>query len=87
MISPYLDQALDFTDEAEREAWLTALREHEPVVASELRAILDEHHAIVREGYLENRAPSPRERTSSRARRQASRSAPTRSRRRSGRAA
>jgi len=59
MISPYLDQALDFTDEAEREAWLTALREHEPVVASELRAILDEHHAIVREGYLENRAPLP----------------------------
>jgi len=58
-ISPYLDQALDFTDEAEREAWLTALREHEPAIASELRVILDEHHAIVREGYLENRAPSP----------------------------
>jgi len=57
MISPYLDRALDFSDETEREAWLASLQEREPVVAAELRAVLDEHRAIVREGYLEHSAP------------------------------
>jgi serine/threonine protein kinase/tetratricopeptide (TPR) repeat protein len=56
-ISPYLDRALDFTDETEREAWLTSLQEREPVVAAELRGLLDEHRAVVREGYLEHGAP------------------------------
>jgi len=34
MISPYLDRALDFSDETEREAWLASLQEREPVVAA-----------------------------------------------------
>src|SRR5499427_2729512 len=57
-ISPYLDGALDFTDETEREAWLSSLHEHEPVAAAELRGLLDEHRALVREGYLESSAPA-----------------------------
>jgi len=58
MISPYLDRALDFTDETERETWLASLQEREPVMAAELRCFLDEHRAVVLEGYLENHAPA-----------------------------
>ncbi|HEY1305610.1 MAG TPA: serine/threonine-protein kinase [Vicinamibacterales bacterium] len=58
LVSPYLDRALDFEDETERESWLAALQECEPAIAAELRAILGEHRAIVNEQYLEGGAPS-----------------------------
>jgi serine/threonine-protein kinase len=57
-LSPYLDQALDFTDDGEREAWLASLRTYEPLVVEELQVLLAEHHAAASEGYLEHRAPA-----------------------------
>ena len=57
-VSPYLDRALDIGDEAEREAWLAALREHEPAVAAQLQTLLAAHGAAAREGYLESGAPA-----------------------------
>jgi serine/threonine-protein kinase len=56
-LSPYLDRALDFTDDSELEAWLASLRTDEPLVVEELRVLLAEHHAAASEGYLERRAP------------------------------
>jgi hypothetical protein len=47
--------------EEERAAWLASLGEREPALATELAAFLDEHRALAREGFLENRpAPLPR---------------------------
>lgn len=58
VVSPYLDRALDISDETERETWLASLREREPAVAAELQVLLDEHRAAAREGYLEQGAPA-----------------------------
>jgi serine/threonine-protein kinase len=52
-ISPYLDQALDMPD-GEREAWLAALREQNPVLADHLQTLLDEHRALAQARFLEH---------------------------------
>ena len=58
-VTPYLDQALEMPEE-ERAAWLASLGERDPALATELRALLDEHRALAQEGFLENRpAPLP----------------------------
>jgi len=53
-LSPYLDQALAMTDDA-RAAWLSSLGEHDPELAAQLGALLDEHRVLAQEGFLENR--------------------------------
>jgi tetratricopeptide (TPR) repeat protein len=57
-LSPYLDRALDFTDDSEREAWLASLRAHEPLIVEDLQVLLAEHYAAASESYLEHRAPA-----------------------------
>src|SRR5580700_2530456 len=56
IVSPYLDQALAMTDEAQA-AWLLSLREQNPELAAELAALLDEHRSLVQEGFLEKGSP------------------------------
>ena len=51
-LSPYLDQALTLTDQ-EREEWLAELRGKDPGLAEELRGLLNEHRAMLQEGFLE----------------------------------
>jgi len=51
-LSPYLDQALAFTDD-ERAAWLASLGEQNPALAAQLQALLDEHRVLAQEGFLE----------------------------------
>jgi len=55
VLSPYLDQALAMTDD-ERLSWLAALGEQNPVLAAQLRALLDEHRVLAQEGFLEQGA-------------------------------
>src|SRR5262249_11054214 len=55
LVSPYLDRALELTD-PERAAWLASLQEEHPAVAEELRALLDDHHALDRERFLDRPA-------------------------------
>ncbi len=57
-ISADLDRALDMSD-AERDAWLAALRDRDPTLASELQLLLDEHRAVVLERFLEDRPVLP----------------------------
>jgi serine/threonine-protein kinase len=42
------------TDDA-RAAWLSSLGEHDPELAAQLGALLDEHRVLAQEGFLENR--------------------------------
>ena len=56
MISPYLDQALAMTDD-EQAAWLSSLEQQNPEIAAELAALLDEHHILAQEGFLEKGSP------------------------------
>ena len=58
MVSPYLDQALDFDSIADRERWLATLREREPALGAEVAALLDEHLIAARDGYLEHGSPT-----------------------------
>jgi serine/threonine-protein kinase len=57
IVSPYLDQALDIGEEEGREAWLASVRADDPALAADLRMLLAEHRAAVREGYLEQASP------------------------------
>jgi serine/threonine protein kinase/tetratricopeptide (TPR) repeat protein len=51
-VSPYLDQALAFTEEG-RASWLVSLGERNPDLAKSLQALLEEHNALTQEGFLE----------------------------------
>lgn len=51
-VSPYLDQALEMTDQ-ERVSWLATLREQDPGLAAQLETLLEEHSALVRQRFLE----------------------------------
>ena len=57
-ISGDLDRALDMDDGA-RAAWLAALRDRDPALASELQFLLDEHRAVIIERFLEDRPVLP----------------------------
>ncbi len=52
-VSPYLDQALDITDERERLAWLDTVREQDSTLAAEIEQLLREHLALQEERFLE----------------------------------
>ncbi|HEX5476059.1 MAG TPA: protein kinase [Vicinamibacterales bacterium] len=58
-LSPFLDQALDIDDEAERDRWLHALRERDPETAEGLARLLAQHRAVVAGGFLERGVPLP----------------------------
>jgi tetratricopeptide (TPR) repeat protein len=51
-VSAYLDQALELAEE-ERSAWLASLDQQNPTLAACLRALLEEHHVLKEEGFLE----------------------------------
>src|ERR1700733_2371797 len=56
IISPYLDQALAMTDDAQA-TWLSSLRQQHPELAAELATLLDEHRMLMQEGFLEKGPP------------------------------
>src|SRR3954468_5256740 len=51
-VSPYLDKALDMSDE-ECASWLTSLRAENPSLANQLGLLLQNHRALSDEGFLE----------------------------------
>src|SRR5690349_13275154 len=51
-VSPYLERALEMGD-AERAVWLASLRKEDSAVASHVEELLQEHQALVQEGFLE----------------------------------
>jgi serine/threonine protein kinase len=57
-LSPYLDQALALAGD-ERKAWLAALEAANPTMAAEVRALLDEHLLLEKEGFLEKAPAAP----------------------------
>lgn len=60
-LSPRLDEALEMTDE-ERSGWLSRLRAENPMLASQLELLLEEHRVLSKEGFLDERAaelPAP----------------------------
>ena len=57
-VSPYLDQALTFT-EHERTAWLESLHAGDPELGKILSDLLSEHAALVEERFLEGSASHP----------------------------
>ena len=56
VVSPYLDQALNMTDE-ERSIWLSSLRTQNPGLVDQLEMLLLDYRALSDEGFLET-APS-----------------------------
>lgn len=55
-LSPYLDKALEMSEE-QRSAWLSAFRVEHPDLARDLEVLLQEHLAASKEGFLEKGAP------------------------------
>ena len=53
-LSPRLDEALELTDDA-RSAWFATLRAENPTLARQLEALLQEHHELSEEGFLDER--------------------------------
>ena len=80
--SGHLDRVLELPPE-EREACLAALRAEDPESAADVEALLDEHRRLSAEGFLDAAPPI----AAASRRSPASRSAPTRSSRRSATAA
>ena len=54
--SGHLDQVLELPPE-QRGAWLSALREDDPVSAADVAALLDEHRRLTAEGFLDSALP------------------------------
>jgi len=54
-LSPYLDRALALSGD-DRANWLASVRSEDPVLASQLQTLLDEHQLLAEERFLE-RAP------------------------------
>ena len=55
IISPYLDAALEMSEE-ERLVWLLSLRKKEPLLARQLETLLQEHSMLSSKGFLETTA-------------------------------
>ena len=51
-LSPYLEQALEMSDE-ERARWLASLRDENPALAAPIETLLAERHALEQEHFLE----------------------------------
>jgi serine/threonine protein kinase len=58
IVSGYLDEALDMSDDGRR-AWLDGLAQKHPAIAADLRSLLDEHRVLQREGFLQDAPPMP----------------------------
>ena len=56
--STYLDEALEL-DEQARDAWLAALADRDPAIASDVRLLLERHRALEHERFLDGTAPHP----------------------------
>jgi len=54
-LSPYLDEALEMTEE-ERATWLFALRAENPEIAAQLEILFQKQRALREEGFLEKRS-------------------------------
>jgi serine/threonine protein kinase len=54
-ISPYLDQALDLSDD-ERVRWLAGVERENPALARDLQSLIDDHRAADRSKFLEGTA-------------------------------
>jgi serine/threonine protein kinase/tetratricopeptide (TPR) repeat protein len=52
LLSPYLEQALDMTEQ-ERSSWLTSLAAQNPGLTADLEALLRDHLSLVRAGFME----------------------------------
>ena len=57
-VSPLLDEALEIAEE-KRAAWLASLRERDPALAADLRALLQEYEAVHQSRFLERAVPLP----------------------------
>src|SRR5262245_32032147 len=57
-LSPLLDRALEL-EGAERQSWLDELRREDEATAREVEALLAEHDALDREGFLDEPAEPP----------------------------
>jgi serine/threonine protein kinase len=57
-VGPYLDYLLSLP-EAERSAWLDSFQTEKPDLADLLRSLVEEHHAVAAEHFLENRPAPP----------------------------
>ena len=51
VLSPYLDRALDLST-AERDSWVGSLGLEDPVLADDLRMLVDDQDAASRDGFL-----------------------------------
>jgi WD40 repeat protein/tRNA A-37 threonylcarbamoyl transferase component Bud32 len=51
-VAPHLEKALDLSN-ADRAAWLASVHARDPLLAADLEALLNEHGALVKEGFLE----------------------------------
>lgn len=56
-ISPYLDEALELTDEG-RSAWLAEISARDAVLAADIRALLTDHERLQRSGFLAGASPT-----------------------------
>jgi serine/threonine-protein kinase len=56
MLSPYLDEALDMTDEG-RAAWLAAIRTRDAALGADLESLLGEHDDLRHSGFMESAIP------------------------------
>src|SRR5215831_14124057 len=54
-ISPYLDQALEMSED-EQSVWLSRIHSQDPGLAAQLQSLLAENRALSEEGFLENRS-------------------------------
>ena len=54
--SGHLDEVLDLPPE-DRGAWLSALRENDPLSADDVAALLEEHRSLSAEGFLDSALP------------------------------
>jgi tetratricopeptide (TPR) repeat protein len=57
-VSPYLDRALELTEQ-QRPEWLATLRELDAPLADDVEALLQVHEALDEEGFLDQRRSSP----------------------------
>ena len=57
-LSPFLEQGMEM-DRDERRVWLERVRETHPTLADDVQALLDEHEALDREGFLEGHITRP----------------------------
>jgi eukaryotic-like serine/threonine-protein kinase len=57
-LGPYLEQALDLAA-PERAAWLSSIREQDPVLGEQLASLLEEHDVLSEAGFLEGSVTPP----------------------------